>query len=72
MGFIEDDLFSKTGTASCINIPLLLDWTLQVNSRIKFLSDIIAYPFLSNGAIPVAVFVTKDACLVFCLQIEHK
>nr|GMC96016.1 geranylgeranyl transferase type-1 subunit beta [Ipomoea batatas]GMD12203.1 geranylgeranyl transferase type-1 subunit beta [Ipomoea batatas]GMD19349.1 geranylgeranyl transferase type-1 subunit beta [Ipomoea batatas]GME18277.1 geranylgeranyl transferase type-1 subunit beta [Ipomoea batatas] len=29
MGLIEDDLFSKTGTSCCINVPLLLDWTLQ-------------------------------------------
>ncbi|EXC20158.1 Geranylgeranyl transferase type-1 subunit beta [Morus notabilis] len=29
MGFIEDDLLSKNGSSSIINVPLLLDWSLQ-------------------------------------------
>ena len=30
MGFIEDDLLSKHGSSSIINVPLLLDWSLKV------------------------------------------
>ncbi|KAH1045640.1 hypothetical protein J1N35_036424 [Gossypium stocksii] len=29
MGYIEDDLLSKTVTSSIINVPLLLDWCMQ-------------------------------------------
>ncbi|KAL5569108.1 hypothetical protein UlMin_025683 [Ulmus minor] len=29
MGFIEDDILSKSGSSSIINVPLLLDWSLQ-------------------------------------------
>lgn len=31
MGFLEDDLISKSASSSCIiDVPLLLDWSLKV------------------------------------------
>ncbi|CAN1174019.1 Geranylgeranyl transferase type-1 subunit beta [Linum perenne] len=30
MGFLEDDLLSRSGTSSIVDIPLLLEWCLQV------------------------------------------
>jgi hypothetical protein len=30
MGFIEDDVLSKSAASSIIDIPLLLEWCLQV------------------------------------------
>ncbi|KAK1356091.1 Geranylgeranyl transferase type-1 subunit beta [Heracleum sosnowskyi] len=34
MGFIEDDLISKSASSSCIiDVPLLLDWSLQRQAR---------------------------------------
>lgn len=31
MGFIEDDLFSRSAPFTIINVSLLLDWCLQVH-----------------------------------------
>ncbi|KAK9283753.1 hypothetical protein L1049_012003 [Liquidambar formosana] len=81
MGFIEDDLLSKSAPSSIINVPLLLDWSLQrqavdggFQGRPNKSSDT-CYAFWIGGVLRILggfKFIDKNALRRFLLTCQSK